>query len=48
MGPRLTLVRVEHCLQQGRGGALRGAVGVSGGIPADLDHAIAEAAVRAA
>jgi len=24
-----------------------GAVGVSGGIPADLDHTIAEAAVRA-
>lgn len=27
-------------------GAVVGAVGVSGGIPADLDHAIAEAAVR--
>jgi len=29
-------------------GTVVGAVGVSGGIPADLDHAIAEAAVRAA
>ena len=28
-------------------GTVVGAVGVSGGIPADLDHAIAEAAVRA-
>jgi uncharacterized protein GlcG (DUF336 family) len=28
-------------------GVVIGAVGVSGGIPADLDHAIAEAAVRA-
>ena len=28
------------------GGEVIGAVGVSGGIPADLDHAIAEAAVR--
>ncbi len=28
-------------------GTVVGAVGVSGGIPADLDHTIAEAAVRA-
>ena len=57
MGAPLTRVRVESCLQQGKS-ALRvqGAividgtvvgVGVSGGIPADLDHAMAEAAVRA-
>jgi len=70
MGARLTLERVEQCLQQGKMAAQRlgvqaaivvgkgavpivmdgtvvGAVGVSGGIPADLDHAIAEAAIRA-
>ena len=61
MGPRLTLVRVEQCLQQGKSEAERlgvqaaividgtvvGAVGVSGSVPAGLDHAIAEAAIRA-